>query len=178
MLTPIDIHNKEFKRSFRGYNEDEIDDFLDQVVNDYEMLYRENNKLKEELAMNQKNLEQYHHLEKNLQDTLLVAQKTADEVMTSAKTRAEEIRKASQQECENLRQQAELDIRKKLDGAAEQLRAAGAEYDDLVKQKRQFVTKMKSLIQTEMALLDEDQTETSGSMALVPEPEKPETENN
>ena len=35
LLTPLDIHNKEFKRSFRGYNEDEIDDFLDQVVNDY-----------------------------------------------------------------------------------------------------------------------------------------------
>ena len=42
MLTPLDIHNKEFKRSFRGYNEDEIDDFLDQVVNDYEKLFREN----------------------------------------------------------------------------------------------------------------------------------------
>ena len=36
----MDIHNKEFKRSFRGYNEDEIDEFLDQVVNDYERLYR------------------------------------------------------------------------------------------------------------------------------------------
>ena len=44
----MDIHNKEFKRSFRGYNEDEIDDFLDQVVNDYEKLYRENKQLKEE----------------------------------------------------------------------------------------------------------------------------------
>ena len=49
MLTPVDIHNKEFKRSFRGYNEEEIDDFLDQVTNDYEMLYRENNQLKKEL---------------------------------------------------------------------------------------------------------------------------------
>ena len=46
MLTPLDIHNKEFKRSFRGYNEDEIDDFLDQVVNDYEKLFRENDNLK------------------------------------------------------------------------------------------------------------------------------------
>ena len=42
----MDIHNKEFKRSFRGYNEDEIDEFLDQVVNDYERLYRENDQLK------------------------------------------------------------------------------------------------------------------------------------
>ena len=62
MLTPIDIHNKEFKRSFRGYNEDEIDDFLDQVVNDYEMLYRENRQLKDRLALSEKELDQYHQL--------------------------------------------------------------------------------------------------------------------
>lgn len=49
MLTPLDIHNKEFRRSFRGYNEDEIDDFLDQVVNDYEKLFRENDNLKEQV---------------------------------------------------------------------------------------------------------------------------------
>ena len=55
----MDIHNKEFKRSFRGYNEDEIDEFLDQVVNDYEKLYRENDKLKEEVKRNKKDIEQY-----------------------------------------------------------------------------------------------------------------------
>ena len=79
MLTPLDIHNKEFKRSFRGYDEDEIDDFLDQVVNDYEKLFRENEKLKEELARAQQDNAQYQKLEKNLKDTLLVAQKTAEE---------------------------------------------------------------------------------------------------
>ena len=77
MLTPMDIHNKDFKRSFRGYNEDEIDDFLDQVVNDYEKLFRENDRLKEELERAHKDNEQYKQLEKNLKDTLLVAQKTA-----------------------------------------------------------------------------------------------------
>ena len=49
MLTPVDIHNQEFKRSFRGYDMEEIDDFLDQVVNDYEKLYRENDQLKKEV---------------------------------------------------------------------------------------------------------------------------------
>ena len=62
MLTPMDIHNKDFKRSFRGYNEEEIDDFLDKVVNDYEKLFRENDRLKEELARAKKDNEQYQHL--------------------------------------------------------------------------------------------------------------------
>ena len=87
MLTPVDIHNKEFTTSFRGFNKEDVDDFLDQVVNDYETLYRENRQLKKEIELNKKQLDQYHQLEKNLQDTLLVAQRTADEVVTTANTR-------------------------------------------------------------------------------------------
>ena len=89
MLTPVDIHNKEFTTSFRGFNKEDVDDFLDQVVNDYETLYRENRQLKKEIELNKKQLDQYHQLEKNLQDTLLVAQRTADEVVTTANTRGE-----------------------------------------------------------------------------------------
>ena len=111
MLTPVDIHNKEFSRSFRGYNQDEIDDFLDEIVNDYEKLYRENNQLKKELELDEKQIAQYHQLEKNLQDTLLVAQRTADEVTNTANLRAEEIRQAAQQAAdqylENIRQHAD-----------------------------------------------------------------------
>ena len=57
MLTPVDIHNKEFSRSFRGFNQEEVDDFLDQVVNDYEMLYRDNHQMKKEIELCNKQLE-------------------------------------------------------------------------------------------------------------------------
>ena len=95
MLTPLDIHNKEFKRSFRGYNEDEIDDFLDRVVNDYEKLFRENDNLKEELARMKKDNAQYQKLENNLKETLLIAQKTANEVTDTAKQHAENLREST-----------------------------------------------------------------------------------
>ena len=108
MLTPVDIHNKEFTTSFRGFNKEDVDDFLDQVVNDYETLYRENRQLKKEIELNKKQLDQYHQLEKNLQDTLLVAQRTADEVVTTANTRGEEIRQAAKQAGENLKREAQL----------------------------------------------------------------------
>ena len=97
MLTPVDIHNKEFSRSFRGFNQEEVDDFLDQVVNDYEMLYRDNHQMKKEIELCNKQLDQYHQLEKNLQDTLLVAQRTADEVVNTANIRGEEVRQAARQ---------------------------------------------------------------------------------
>jgi DivIVA domain-containing protein len=50
MLTPLDIQNAVFHRSFRGYNENEVDEFLDRVVLEYEQLLRENLALKEQLA--------------------------------------------------------------------------------------------------------------------------------
>lgn len=108
MLTPLDIHNKEFKRSFRGYNEDEIDDFLDQVVNDYEKLFRENDNLKEELSRMKKDNAQYQKLENNLKETLLIAQKTANEVTDTAKQHAENLRESTAKECQNMRRDAEI----------------------------------------------------------------------
>lgn len=166
MLTPVDINNKEFVKGFRGYKQDDVDDFLDQVVNDYEMLYRENNRLKKEIELNNKQLDQYHQLEKNLQDTLLVAQRTADEVVNTANTRGEEIRQAAKQAAENLKRESELqaerlrhqteeECKRKIDKAAAQVRAAVEEYDRLVRERRQFVAKMRNLMQTELGLLEE-----------------------
>lgn len=40
-LTPLDIHNKEFSKGFRGYNEDEVNEFLDQIMKDLEILIKE-----------------------------------------------------------------------------------------------------------------------------------------
>jgi len=48
MITPMDIRNKEFKKAFKGYKEDEVDEFLDKVIADYERIYRENGELRTE----------------------------------------------------------------------------------------------------------------------------------
>ncbi len=169
MLTPMDIHNREFKRSFRGYNEDEIDDFLDQIVNDYEKLCRDNETLRENLERSKKDLTQYKQLEKNLQDTLLVAQKTADEVTTAAKKNAEELKLNTQQECENLRRQTELAAKEKMNEAEKKVRDIVAEYDRLVREKRQTLAKWRFSLQSELALLDE-------SAEQLPDPTVTDTE--
>ncbi len=48
-LTPLDIHDKEFKRSFRGYDVDEVNDFLDQIIKDFEFLIREKQQLEQQV---------------------------------------------------------------------------------------------------------------------------------
>ena len=157
MLTPIDIHNKEFKRSFRGYNEDEIDDFLDQVVNDYEMLYRENRQLKDRLALSEKELDQYHQLEKNLQDTLVVAQRTAEQVTTAANQESEQIRSNAEFAAENIVNKAQIDARKSVEDAMHKVQDIAGEYERLVKDKRKFIVKIRSLLEGELALLEEEE---------------------
>ena len=170
VLTAMDIHNREFKRSFRGYNEDEIDDFLDQIVNDYEKLCRDNEKLKEELEHSKREIAQYRQLEKNLQDTLLVAQKTAEEVTTTAKNHAEEMRMNAQQECENLRRQAEMEVQEKIRETSRQVEQVVAEYDRLVREKRQTVAKWKFSLQSELALLEEAENQLPNPAIVADEP--------
>ena len=154
MLTPMDIHNKDFKRSFRGYNEDEIDDFLDKVVNDYEKLFRENDRLKEDLARAQKDNEQYQQLEQNLKDTLLVAQKTAEEVTSNARKNAEETRENTAKECANKLQEAEMKAEKIIEDAKNKAQVIVAEYDRLVREKNTFLRKIKVTLESELAVID------------------------
>lgn len=167
MLTPMDIHNKDFKRSFRGYDEDEIDDFLDQVVNDYEHLFRERDQLKEELNRARKDNEQYRQLEKNLKDTLLVAQKTAEEVTSNARQHAEELRENTEKECQNMRCEAQLEIDRKKAEAAEKIRAIVVEYDRLVREKNQFLRKIKVSMESELAVIDK-------TLEELPDPDREE----
>ena len=169
MLTPMDIHNKDFKRSFRGYNEDEIDDFLDKVVNDYEKLFRENDRLKEELARAKKDNEQYQQLEQNLKDTLLVAQKTAEEVTSNARKNAEETRENTAKECANKLQEAEMKAEKIIEDAKKKAQVIVAEYDRLVREKNTFLRKIKVTLESELAVIDE-------TMKQIPDPEKEDQE--
>ena len=165
----MDIHNKEFKRSFRGYNEDEIDDFLDKVVNDYEKLFRENDRLKEELARAKKDNEQYQQLEQNLKDTLLVAQKTAEEVTSSARKNAEETRENTARECANKVQEAEMKADRIVEEAKKKAQVIVEEYDRLVREKNNFLRKIKVTLESELAVIDD-------TMSKLPDPEKEERE--
>lgn len=164
MLTPMDIHNKEFRRSFRGYNEEEIDDFLDQVVNDYEKLFRENDRLKEELARAQKDNEKFHEREQSISETLTFAQKTAEEMTNHTKATTAELKENTIKECENMLREAKIEAQRRLDVATSQVRAIVAEYDRLVREKNQFLRKVKVTMESELAVIDQ-------TIAELPDPE-------
>jgi len=144
MLTPLDIHNKEFKKRFRGYNEEEVDEFLDKVIKDYEQLYRENIELKENLDRLGSKLEHFQHMENTLHNTLIIAQETAEEVKFNAKRTTELMIK-----------EAEVHAQKLIDEAANKVRRMSSEYEGLQKQDQIYRMRVRNLVQAQLEILGE-----------------------
>ena len=88
-LTPLDIRHKDFKRGMRGYADVEVDEFLDEVADEYERLFKENIDLNESLESVQEKVAQYKRIEETLQKTLVSAQASAEELKQNATKEAQ-----------------------------------------------------------------------------------------
>ena len=89
MITPADIENKDFSRVKRGYDMEEVDDFLDLIIVDMEKLLRENRQLKEEIAKAQTHADQHMSTETSVYETLEAAKSLMNDIAASAERRAE-----------------------------------------------------------------------------------------
>ena len=152
MLTPMDIHNHQFKKSIRGYNENEVDDFLDKIVVDFEKLLRENERLENELNLIAVEIDKYRRLEKTMNDTLLMAQRTADDVISAARKNADEMKENTARECQNIREQARLEADKQVKTANAKRDAILEDYSKLVSDKNSFLLKMRTMLESELAI--------------------------
>lgn len=92
-LTPLDIHHKEFRHSLRGYSEEEVDAFLDEVADEFERLFKENIDLAEKLEAANDKLRDHELMEKTVHNTLVAAQKSAEDIEANALKEAELTRK-------------------------------------------------------------------------------------
>ncbi len=88
-LTPLDIRHKEFKRGMRGYADEEVDEFLDEVADEYERIFKENIDLSERLETLEEKVAGYRRIEETLQKTLVSAQQSAEELKTNANKEAQ-----------------------------------------------------------------------------------------
>lgn len=143
MLTPMEIHNKEFKKVMRGYKEEEVDEFLDKVVADFEKLYRENSELKDKLSVINERVESYNLMEKTLQNTLIVAQTTADDVVANARKKAEIILKEAEDQARGIVEEANRSVIN-----------IHQEYENLKKEVQVFKTRFKTLLESELESLN------------------------
>ncbi|UOF89172.1 DivIVA domain-containing protein [Fodinisporobacter ferrooxydans] len=142
-LTPLDIHNKEFSKAFRGYNEDEVNEFLDHVIKDYEGLIRENKELHNRIVELEERLSHFTNLEESLSKSILVAQEAAEEVKTNARKEAQLIVKEAEKNADRIINDSLIKSRK-----------VAVEVEDMQKQASVFRARFRSLIQAQLEMLN------------------------
>ncbi len=144
-ITPLDIHNKDFRTVLRGYDKNEVDEFLDHVIKDMELLLKENNELKEQKNKLDDKLSHYYNLEQTLHNALVVAQETAEEVKAAAKREAHLIVKES-----------ELKAERQVDEAIGKVRRMTSELDELRKQAAVFRSRLMNLLKAQLDMINAD----------------------
>ena len=90
-LTPLDIHHKEFGLSLRGYNQEQVDGFLDEVADEFERLFKENIDMAEKLEAANERVRGYQQIEATINATLVQAQRSSEEIVNKAGTEADSV---------------------------------------------------------------------------------------
>lgn len=143
-ITPMEINNKEFKRAFRGYDIDDVDDFMEQIVEDYEKLFKENAALREKINTLTEKLEHYTKIETTLQNTLVLAQGAADQAKSNSQKESELILKNANDTAQKIIDQAHTEVVK-----------ITGEYERIKKEFQLFKSKYKSFIQGQLDVLSD-----------------------
>ena len=111
MITPLDIDNKRFsKQMMNGYSVEEVDDFLDELTVDYEKIYKQSTESNTKIESLMQELEKYKNIESTLQNTLIMAQSTADEIKKVAKQEADQLIREAQGKAKEATMEIEKDI--------------------------------------------------------------------
>ena len=160
-LTPLDINNKTFAVKMRGYNQDEVDDFLDLVGRDYEELLQKNREMEKALKHAEEKLEYFNELKDALNQSIIVAQDTADKVktsaskeseviVTSAQNRADELVSSAEKHAHELTTAAEQKAKEILNDASESARQLATETNDLKTKTRVFHQNLTLMLQSQL----------------------------
>ena len=152
-ITPIDIQHKSFKKALQGYDRAEVDQFLDEVIETLEDEAHHRAALEAEIADLKERISHFKAMEESLQNTLVLAQRTADEVKASAHKEADLIR-------EQARMAAEREVATYNDTIAEVRR----EQQRTIESSEKARSELRSLLMTHLALLEK---------AVNPEPSAP-----
>ncbi|MGB3161350.1 DivIVA domain-containing protein [Carnobacterium sp.] len=148
VLTPLDIHNKEFPVKMRGYDQDEVNDYLDQIIKDYEMVLKENRELEKNLKFSEEKVTHYNNLQDALNKSIIVAQDAADRLKENAVKEAELIGLEAGKNADRL-----------LDEAVAKAKKITTETDELRKQSRIFKQRLQLMIESQLEMVKNEEWE-------------------
>ncbi len=140
--TPNELQNLVFKKAVRGYSEDQVNDVLDKIIEDYSAYIRENIELKDRLAVLNEGIQHYKTIEESLQNTLVVAQQTG-----------EDIKKNAFEKADNIIKDAEVRAQKMINDASQEVVKVKFEYEETKKKLYVFKSKSETLLMSQLEVL-------------------------
>lgn len=153
-IKPIDIRRKEFNNSFRGYDQNGVDDFLDTVADEFERTYTDNVRMRDEIQNLRERLQQFEDLEGSIRSALVHAEQAADDLRKSANREAETLRESAKREAELTVKEAQNRAHQMLADSSGRVERVQESYEALRTAKQTFASDFRHLLQSYLAVMD------------------------
>lgn len=153
-ITALDIKDKTFKLKFRGYSEEEVNEFLDILVDDFEKLTRENRAQEAKIKMLEEKLAYFDEMKESLSQSVILAQETAEKVKTSARTESDNILTHANNQATLLLEESKQKANEMLREAADEAKRVAIETEDLKRQTRVFHQRLLASVESHLALVN------------------------
>lgn len=149
MITSQDIENKAFKKGkLGGYDIADVEDFLEKLIVDFELLEKENKELKDRCDNMQESVAYYKTLEQGIEQTI-----------NNAKEQADRMKEVAVKEAINLKAEQELSFQSKISSYEADIKRKQLEYEDLKKQVSIYRIKIKSMMEAQLKIFEEQEKE-------------------
>ena len=160
-IRPIDIRRKEFKSGFRGYDANQVDDFLDAVADEFERNYTENQRMREEVSSLRDRLQQFEDLEGSIRAALVHAEQASNDLRRAATSEAEDLRQSAQREADFTIREAQTRSHQMLADSSARLERVQDSYEALQEAKKGFTNDFRHLLKTYTDMMDNMETSSA-----------------
>lgn len=156
MLSVVDIQNKEFKKNkIGGYNIEEVNDYLEQIIKSYQEVLNENYTLKDKVNVLSESVQYYRTMESTIQNVLVLADKTAQDTKAAAYEKAEQIKKETDERIEKMTALAEERVARIIDQGRQESYELAQKVEDAKRQYMAYKVQFKQLLQAQVEFLDQ-----------------------
>lgn len=153
-LTALEIKDKTFGVKFRGYDANEVEEFLDIIVRDYEDLVRLNHEQESKIQALEERLNYFDEMKDSLSQSVLIAQDTAERVKQAANERSENIVRQAEQDAQHLIDESKQKANEILRHATDNAKKVAVETEELKNKTRVFHQRLKSTIESQLSIID------------------------
>lgn len=154
VLTALDIKEKSFRNEFRGYNRDEVNEFLDIVIGDYESLVRTTREQEQHIRDLEEKLAYFSDMKESLTQSVILAQETSEKVKASARVEADNLLSKASYDAKQLIEEAKVKANDILRSASDDAKRVAVETEDLKRQSRIFHQRLLAIVEGQLGLVN------------------------